>query len=287
MKIIRTIRALRKALAAIDGSIGFVPTMGYFHEGHLSLMRTAKRNNACAVVSLFVNPTQFGPTEDLSRYPRDLARDAGLARTAGVDIMFVPTVEEMYPAGASQTVVEVGGIAGILCGAVRPGHFCGVATVVSKLINIVLPDVMYLGQKDFQQTVVIKRMVSDLNFPLRVVVCPTVREPDGLAMSSRNSYLSPTERMQATAIYRALQMARSMAAAGESDAGKIIFKIKKLILDETSATIEYVNCVSVADLQDVRRITGKVLIVLAVKFPSARLIDNAVIELNVDEKVRR
>ena len=278
MKIVKTVRSLRRMLSPVSGPVGFVPTMGCFHEGHLSLMRRAKAAGGFCVVSLFVNPAQFGPAEDLGRYPRDLARDARLAASAGADLLFVPSGDEMYPLGHPESWVEVEGISHILCGAARPGHFRGVATVVAKLLNIVRPAVLYLGQKDFQQTVVIKKMVGALNFPVQVVVCPTVREPDGLAMSSRNSYLLPSERAQAPVLFCALRLARALAAAGESDAGKIISKIKKLILDETSATIEYINCVSADELQEVRRIQGKTLMVLAVRFPSVRLIDNAVIK---------
>jgi len=288
MKIVRTIQALRRNVAAWRSRgkhVGLVPTMGYFHAGHLSLMQKARQENDVVVVSLFVNPIQFGPREDLAKYPRDLRRDAAMARSVGVDVLFVPTVEEMYPGWAagegagSLTVVDVPGVSDGLCGALRPGHFRGVATVVAKLLNCVQPDTMYLGQKDAQQVAVLKKMVVDMNFPVKICVGATVREPDGLAMSSRNVFLSPTERKEALALSRALRLARAKILRGELDANKIISQIKKLILEETSASIEYVSCVSTADMRPVRRIKGEILIALAVKFPSARLIDNMVIKL--------
>jgi pantoate--beta-alanine ligase len=280
MKIIRTIPALRKQLSRVKGPVGFVPTMGCFHEGHCSLMRRAAAENQCCVASIFVNPVQFGPSEDFSRYPRDLARDTRLARSAGVDLLFVPSVDVMYPRGVPLTSVDVSGFSEGLCGAVRPGHFRGVAVVVAKLMNIVQPQVMYLGQKDAQQVFVIRRMSEDLDFPVRVVVCPTVREADGLAMSSRNRYLSAEHRRQAASLHAALERARSAVINGESDAVRIISLIKKLILDETDASIDYVSCVSIAGLKPVRRINEDVLVAVAVRFSSARLIDNIIIKHN-------
>jgi pantoate--beta-alanine ligase len=280
MKIVKTIQALRQHLAASrrrGKTIGFVPTMGYFHEGHLSLMRQAKKENDVVVVSLFVNPIQFGPKEDLAKYPRDLKRDAAMARSVGVDALFVPSVEEMY-SEKILTYVEVGEIGEVLCGASRPGHFCGVATVVAKLLNIVQPESMYLGQKDAQQVAVLKKMVIDLNFSVKVRVGATVREPDGLAMSSRNIYLSPTERREAAVLSSALFYAKREVLRGELDAKKIISEIKKLLLEGTSATIEYISCISTTDLKPVRRIKGEILIALAVRFPSARLIDNVIVK---------
>lgn len=284
MKIIRTIKSLRRHLTLIGArgrSIGFVPTMGYFHSGHLSLMRKAKKENGIVVVSLFVNPMQFGPREDLAKYPRDLGRDAAMARGEGVDILFVPSVEEMYPGlsdiKGGMATIEVPVVSEGLCGMSRPGHFRGVATVVGKLLNIVRPDAMYLGQKDAQQVAVLKKMVRDLNFSVRIRVGKTVREPDGLAMSSRNSYLSTSERSEAALLYAALRRAKSLVAKGELDAKKIIFEIKKLLLEGTGASIEYISCVSATDLKPVRRIKGEVLIALAVRFRSARLIDNIVV----------
>lgn len=276
MTIVKTIKALRQRLALQrkrGRSIGFVPTMGYFHEGHLSLMRLSKKDNDVTVVSLFVNPIQFGPQEDLSKYPRDLKRDASMARSAGVDILFVPAVEEMYPHKIS-TFINVDELSDELCGASRPGHFRGVATVVAKLLNIVQPDVLYLGQKDAQQAAVIRRMVDDLNVPVEICIGATVREPDGLAMSSRNKYLSPSERKEAATLSKSLKLVKRKILRGEIDAKKIISEIKKLLLEETGATIDYVSCVSTTDLRPVRRIKDEVLIALAVKFSSARLIDN-------------
>lgn len=281
MKIIKNIRALRKEITALrkEGkTIGFVPTMGYFHEGHLSLMRQAAKDNDVCVVSLFVNPLQFGPKEDLSKYPRDIKRDIAMAKAAGAGLLFMPSSQEMYPSKLL-THIDVDELPDSLCGASRPGHFSGVATVVAKLINIVLADVLYLGQKDAQQVVVIKKMIQDLNFAVRVKVCPTCREPNGLALSSRNIFLSPSERREAVTLSKALRSARQQILQGESDAKKIISKIKKLILDETSASILYVACVSVADLKPVRRIKKDVLLALAVKFSSARLIDNEIVTI--------
>ncbi|NTV29980.1 MAG: pantoate--beta-alanine ligase [Candidatus Omnitrophica bacterium] len=284
MKIVRSVQSLRRHLSAarrLGKNIGFVPTMGYFHEGHVSLMRQARLEVEVVVVSIFVNPIQFGPKEDYAKYPRNLKRDVVMARRAGVDILFVPPVEEIYPEGVddreAMTVVEVPLVSEGLCGAVRPGHFRGVATVVAKLLNMVLPDRMYLGQKDAQQVAVLRKMVSDLAFAVQIRVVPTVRESDGLAMSSRNAYLSREARSKAGALYRALKKAASLVAGGELDAKKIIFAIKKLLLEETGANIEYVSCVSATDFIPVRRIKGKVLIALAVRFPSARLIDNIVV----------
>jgi pantoate--beta-alanine ligase len=282
MKIIKTIKGLQRELQSLKRQgkrIGFVPTMGYFHEGHLTLMRQSKRENDVTVVSLFVNPTQFGPKEDLAKYPRDLRRDAKMASSVGVDVLFVPTVEEMYP--RPQTMfVDPGTLADGLCGASRPGHFRGVATVVAKLINIVGPDKMYLGRKDAQQVAVLKRMVADLNIPVIIRVGKTVRERDGLAMSSRNTYLSPDERTQAPILYRALQQAKKAISSGETDAEKIISQIKTLILEGSDVTIDYVSVVDATNLQPVRRITREVrdvLIAVAAKFGTTRLIDNTLV----------
>jgi pantoate--beta-alanine ligase len=280
MKTITTIKALRQQLAVFrrrGKTIGFVPTMGYFHAGHVSLMKASVKDNDVTVVSLFVNPIQFAPDEDLARYPRDLQRDTLMARAAGVDFLFVPSVEQMYPQPLL-TYVDAGRMGDMLCGATRPGHFRGVATVVSKLLNMVQPDTMYLGQKDAQQAEVLKKMVRDLDFPVCVKVCPTLRAKDGLAMSSRNSYLSPAERAQAPAIYRALCHARKMVADGERDAAKINSQIKKLISDGTSASIVYISCVGLDDFAVTRRIKGDTLIAVAARIGSTRLIDNIVVK---------
>jgi len=280
MKIIRTIKALRQELGVVrrkGKTVGFVPTMGYFHAGHVSLMKASVREQDVTVVSLFVNPIQFGPNEDLAKYPRDLERDAAMARAAGVDLLFIPSVDQMYP-HPLLTYVDVGRMGEMLCGISRPGHFRGVATVVSKLLNIVQPDAMYLGQKDAQQAEVIKKMVRDLDIPVRVKVCPTMREKDGLAMSSRNAYLSSAERAQAPAIYRALRHARGMVADGERDTAKINSEIKKLISDGTSASIVYISCVGLDDFTVARRIKGDTLIAVAARIGSTRLIDNIVVK---------
>jgi pantoate--beta-alanine ligase len=281
MKVITTIKVLRQQLAVLrrkGKSIGFVPTMGYFHAGHVSLMNASVKENAVTVVSLFVNPIQFGPNEDLAKYPRDLKRDSAMARAAGVDFLFVPTVDQIYPQPLL-TYVDVGRMGEMLCGATRPGHFRGVATVVSKLLNIVQPDVMYLGQKDAQQVEVLKKMVYDLNFPVYIKVCPTLREKDGLAMSSRNFYLSPTERVKAPAIYKALCHVKKMIADGERDTAKINSQIKKLISDGTSASIIYISCVGLGDFTSTRRIKGDTLIAVAARIGSTRLIDNIVVKV--------
>ena len=216
MRVIETVAEFRAARAGV-ADLGLVPTMGYLHDGHLSLVARAKAECSAVAVSIFVNPTQFGPNEDLARYPRDLPRDLGLLEAAGVDLVFAPQPAEVYPQGFD-TVIEVRGVTDVLEGAVRPGHFAGVATVVAKLFNIVQPTRAYFGQKDAQQSVVIRKLVRDLNLPVEVIVAPTVREPDGLALSSRNSYLAPDQRAAAPAIYRALSAARDRFAAGERDA---------------------------------------------------------------------
>ncbi len=280
MRIIRTITAMRRVISKLRlrrNSIGFVPTMGFFHPGHVSLMKASVNRNDVTIVSLFVNPTQFGPKEDLARYPRNLKHDIQVAEAAGVDFIFAPSVAEMYPE-KQLAYVDVGQIADILCGATRQGHFRGVATVVSKLLNIIQPDVMYLGQKDAQQVEVIKRMIKDLNFHVKITVCPTARERDGLAMSSRNSFLSPTERAIAPRLYQALCFAREMVADGQRDASQIIFRIKKLISDGTNVSIVYVSCVGLDRFLPVRRIEGKVLVAVAVKIGNTRLIDNIVVK---------
>ena len=279
MKLVTTIKALRKELIrlrACGRTVGFVPTMGYFHAGHVSLMERSVKDHHATVVSLFVNPIQFGPGEDLGRYPRDLVRDRKMAQAAGVELFFVPSGAEMYPAGFL-THISVSRLGDSLCGASRPGHFSGVATVVGKLLNIVQPDAMYLGQKDAQQVEIISRMMRDLDFSTCLKVCPTVREKDGLAMSSRNAYLSPSERASAPSIYRALCHARAMIAAGERRAARINSVIKKLISDGAGASIEYVSCVTLHDLRFTRRIQGRVLIAVAARFGTTRLIDNIIV----------
>ncbi|NLG83579.1 MAG: pantoate--beta-alanine ligase [Firmicutes bacterium] len=280
MTLAKTVKEVREAIAAArrEGkSIGFVPTMGYLHDGHLALIRRARAENGFVVVSIFVNPTQFGPNEDFARYPRDLARDLDLCRGAGVDLVFAPEVAQMYPPGF-QTYVEVEELSQGLCGASRPGHFRGVATVVTKLFNIVTPDRAYFGEKDAQQLRVIKRMVVDLNFPLEIVAVPTVREPDGLAMSSRNTYLSPQERQAALVLYRALCLAKDLFVRGERRAEEILARMRELIAAEPLARIDYVAIVDDETLAPVERIDRPVLVALAVFIGPTRLIDNIVLK---------
>ncbi|MEW6410582.1 MAG: pantoate--beta-alanine ligase [Nitrospirota bacterium] len=257
--------------------IGFVPTMGFLHEGHLSLIREAKKVSDVVIVSIFVNPTQFGPAEDYEQYPRDLTGDIEKVESTGGDIVFVPPVSEMYPTGYL-TYVDVERITDTLCGSSRPGHFKGVATVVTKLFNIVKPHRAFFGQKDYQQTVVIRRMVRDLNMGVEIIVCPTVRELDGLAMSSRNSYLNPQERKAATVLYRSLKTAEEIIKAGERDTSVIYDKIQQIIIAEPLCSIDYINIVHPETLEDIKSITEKTVLALAVRIGSTRLIDNILVE---------
>jgi pantoate--beta-alanine ligase len=276
MKTIRTIGELRAALADSPRPVGLVPTMGFFHDGHLSLMRAARAANATVVVSLFVNPAQFGPSEDLEAYPRDEARDLALAEATGVDIVFTPAVDEVYPAGFD-TSVTVGGLTEPLDGAARPGHFEGVTTVVTKLFNMVGPDVAYFGQKDAQQALVIHKLVRDLNMPLRIEVCPTIREPDGLAMSSRNAYLSSEDRERAAAISRALRAAESTVERGDVDAAAVLAAARHE-LDEAGIDPEYLELRSATDLTPAERVNGSTLLAIAARVGRARLIDNTMLK---------
>jgi len=279
MIIIETIRAMRTAVRnfrSVGATVGFVPTMGYLHEGHLSLVRAARNGTDRTVVSVFVNPIQFGPEEDLDRYPRDLTRDGKLLEREKVDVLFHPSREEMYPDGF-RTSVEVRGLQDRLCGRSRPGHFAGVTTVVMKLFQIVRPDAAFFGQKDAQQAVIIRRMVRDMNLDLEVRVMPTVREPDGLAMSSRNGYLSPEERAAAPVLFRSLERARALTEAGERDAARIADVVRGLIGGEPLARIEYVEVVDPDELHPLERIEGQALVALAVHFGRTRLIDNILI----------
>lgn len=256
--------------------IGLVPTMGYLHEGHLSLVKLARRQSDAVVLSIFVNPTQFLPGEDADVYPRDFKRDEALCREAGVDVIFHPDAAGMYAADHSVMVDETRLSTG-LCGASRPGHFRGVATVVAKLFNIVLPDVAVFGQKDAQQVRVIQRMVRDLNFPVKVVVGPIVREPDGLAMSSRNKYLSPGERKDALCLRRALDHAEGLFARGERDAAAIRTGMLGLIAGTPSAVVDYIAIVDDETLAPLCMIGSRALVVMAVRVGSTRLIDNTVL----------
>jgi len=257
--------------------IGFVPTMGALHEGHLSLIRLVKKHSDFVIVSIFVNPTQFGPKEDFKKYPRDLKKDAALCQSAGADLIFSPSPEEIYPKGFS-TYVNVENLTQGLCGASRPGHFRGVATVVSKLFNIVQPNTAVFGQKDAQQLAVIRRMTADLNLPVKIIGAPIVREADGLAMSSRNRYLSIEERQQAVALHRALNLAQQKIGNGVKDVKVVKAEMIKLLKhDAPLGKIDYVEIVDNAALKPVKVIQKNTLIALAVKFPSARLIDNIVV----------
>jgi pantoate--beta-alanine ligase len=281
MRTLRTVRELREALAPerrAGRTIGLVPTMGAFHEGHLSLIRHARRDCDVVVVSLFINPTQFAPTEDLDAYPRDEQRDAALAEAEAVDLLFVPPVEEVYPDGFA-TTVTVGGITEMLEGHPTrrgPGHFAGVTTVVTKLFNMAGPDVAYFGQKDAQQALVLRRLVRDLDIPVRIEVCPTVRDPDGLALSSRNAYLSESERRQALALSRALRAAGAAVEAGERDA-EAVLRIARAELDGAGIEPEYLELRSTTDLTPVERVNGSTLLAVAARVGRARLIDNVVL----------
>lgn len=254
-------------------SIGFVPTMGALHEGHLSLIRQARRENDLTVVSIFVNPTQFGPKDDFEKYPRNLKKDAMLCKKEKVDIIFYPNAREMYPA-EFKTYIEVKELSEHLCGKSRPGHFKGVATVVTKLFNIVQPDKAYFGQKDAQQSVIINRFVQDLNIPVKIKVMPTLREKDGLAMSSRNAYLSPQERKDAVVLFRSLKLAQDLINKGEKNSRKIISNMIGLIKSKKSAKIDYIDIVDAKTLKFIDRVTDNYLIVLAVWIGKTRLIDN-------------
>ena len=257
----------------MEHPVGFVPTMGYLHEGHLSLLRRARKECASVVLSIFINPLQFGPDDDLDRYPRDEDRDLRLAREAGIDAVFFPAPEEMYPEGFA-TEVRVRGLEDMLEGAARPGHFAGVTTVLAKLLNVVGPDRMYLGQKDAQQAVIVRRMIEDLGFPTRLITCPTVREPDGLAMSSRNVYLSPEERAAATVLYEALSEARD---SNERSPEALEGRIRKAVSAEPLVELEYVSANDARSLGPVGPDTAEVLLSLAARVGQTRLIDNVVV----------
>ncbi len=257
-------------------TLGFVPTMGYLHEGHISLVKQAKAENEITTVSIFVNPTQFGPNEDFKTYPRDMTRDLAMLAPY-TDYVFAPPAKEMYPDGYD-TWVETKGITDVLEGAIRPGHFKGVTTVVNKLFNIVRPDKAYFGQKDAQQVAVIKKMVKDLNMPLEIVVCPTVREADGLAMSSRNTYLTPEMRKSAPVLYQSLMKAKNMVEQGEKSVAEIRTTMTAMINAEPLANIEYISFANNETLKEIHTIKPPVLVSMAVKFGKTRLIDNIVLE---------
>ena len=257
-------------------SIGFVPTMGYLHEGHLSLVKAARKHTDVVVMSIFINPIQFGPGEDFKKYPRNLKHDEEMAREAGVDVIFYPSLEDMYPGGYA-TYVTVEELTRNLCGESRPDHFSGVATVVTKLFNIVKPEVVYFGQKDIQQALMIKKMVADLNMDIDVKMMPIVREADGLAMSSRNIYLSDGERKDAAVVHQALKYAEALIKNGERDARKIIKAVEDMIKTRQSARIEYVKVVDTKKLEDMKTISGTAVVAAAVFFGNTRLIDNTTI----------
>jgi pantoate--beta-alanine ligase len=258
--------------------IGFIPTMGYLHDGHLSLIRKARRENDVIVISIFVNPTQFGPREDYKRYPRSLQRDKLLAKKAGVDIIFYPSVRSMYASGHS-TFVNVENISENLCGRYRPGHFRGVATVVAKLFSIVPSDNAYFGQKDAQQVFLIKRMARDLNVHVKIKMLPIIREKNGIAMSSRNAYLSKKHRREAPVLFKSLLLAKDLIKKGERKADEIIKSMKALIKYESSAKIQYISIVDTEDLKDLKNLKGKVLIAIAAYFGKTRLIDNIILTI--------
>jgi pantoate--beta-alanine ligase len=260
-------------------TIGLVPTMGYFHQGHLSLMKASKEETDYVVVSLFVNPTQFGPSEDFNRYPRDLRRDMELAKNAGVDMIFCPTIDEMYPSGFL-TYVKVESLGEKLCGANRPGHFQGVTTVVCKLFNIISPDFAYFGQKDAQQAIIIKKMVEDLNLRINIRVLPIVREKDGLAMSSRNVYLSGSEHKAALCIYKAIQKVEMLFNKGERESKVLMDQAEAIIKDEPLATLEYMAICHIEDLSPLEKIKNRALMALAVKIGKTRLIDNTILKID-------
>jgi pantoate--beta-alanine ligase len=275
---IQSVRALVKAARKEGKTIGLVPTMGALHSGHMSLVEAANKQTDFVVVSIFVNPSQFGPDEDFENYPRDLKADAKACEKAGVDVIFAPTVRQMYPR-ENLTWVNVEKLTEPLCGRSRPGHFRGVTTVCTKLFNIVMPDVAFFGQKDAQQAIVIKRMVDDLNMPLEIVVCPTVREETGLAISSRNIYLTETEKKDSTVLYEALQKCREMIQKGVTNSRALITEMRSIIEQVPSAKIDYVIIVDAETLQEVARAEGKILVALAVHIAQARLIDNILMDL--------
>ncbi len=275
MKVAPTIAEVRAARPAFP-ALGLVPTMGFLHDGHLSLVRRAKAECGSAAVSIFVNPTQFAPHEDFSRYPRALARDLELLESAGADLVFTPAVEEIYPAGFD-TRIEIGAVTQRLEGAIRPAHFGGVATVVAKLLNIVQPTRAYFGQKDAQQCVVIRQLVRDLNLPCEIVVGPTVREADGLAMSSRNAYLTADQRARAVVLFAALSDAKSLYADGERDAETLRAAVRARLAQVPEGEIDYVSVADRESLVELDKVTAGALVSLAVRFGATRLIDNVVL----------
>lgn len=277
MKIIRTIFEIKKVLQLNKNKIvGFVPTMGYLHEGHLSLVERARKENDIVVMSIFVNPLQFGPNEDFERYPRDEDRDASLAEAHGVDFLFIPTIDTMYP---QKMGIEMKVLTGtdVLCGRSRPGHFDGVATVLTKLFHIIEPNRAYFGLKDAQQFAVVNTLISHFNFPIQLVGLPTVREDDGLAKSSRNVYLSDEERKEAKTLYESLKLGQQLVAQGVKDVEEIVLRVRQYITENTSAKIDYVEMLSYPELIDVNFIDQQVILAVAIYYKNARLIDNIIL----------
>jgi pantoate--beta-alanine ligase len=280
MQVAKTVAEIRARVAQgrkAGKTVGLVPTMGALHNGHVSLIQAAGKRCDTVVVSIFVNPTQFGPGEDLNKYPRPFEKDLAICERHGVSAVFAPEAGEMYPR-ENLTWVNVEKVTDRLCGEFRSGHFRGVATVCAKLFNIVCPDVAFFGQKDAQQALVIRRMAADLNMPLEIVVCPTVREPDGLAMSSRNQYLSPEERKDATRIYQSLERCRALIEAGERDADVIRGRMREVLRQMPSTKIEYVSISDAETLEELRQVRGRILAAVAVRMKSARLIDNILVD---------
>ncbi len=281
MKVAKTIQSVRKLVQAArrhGKKIGLVPTMGALHAGHISLVEAAKRKCDFIVVSIFVNPTQFGPNEDFQKYPRPLKTDLQFCRKAGVDLVFAPTAKEMY-SSENLTWIDVEKLTEPLCGKFRPGHFRGVATVCAKLFYIVLPDIAFFGQKDAQQAIIIKRMVADLNMPLKIVICPTIREKSGLALSSRNQYLTTQQKQDSAAIYKSLQKCRQLIKSGVRNSNLLKAQMKKILNQIPSLKIQYISIVDAETLRDLKLATGRVLIAVAVKLGATRLIDNIIVDV--------
>lgn len=282
MQLIETIHEMQQIVIKLKKQslkIGFVPTMGFLHEGHLNLIKKAKSENDITVISIFVNPLQFGPKEDLSSYPRDFDRDYQLAKSEGVDFLFYPSVSEMYPSEPS-VLVTVTDRTDVLCGRSRPGHFNGVATVLTKLFHITLPDKAYFGLKDAQQVAVVDGLINDFHFPIELVPVETIREEDGLAKSSRNVYLSEKEREEAPTLYKSLLHAKQKIVSGEREYNQIISSMKTYIQENTTGIVDYIEIYSYPQLKPVTGLEQKLIIALAVKFSKARLIDNIIIQLN-------
>ncbi|MFD1738521.1 pantoate--beta-alanine ligase [Bacillus salitolerans] len=281
MQIITAIKEMQEKIAQYKHNgmtIGFVPTMGFLHEGHLSLVQEAKQKADLVVMSIFVNPLQFGPNEDYDRYPRDIVRDEQLAKNAGVDILFYPEVTEMYK-DTRYFHISVSGLVDVLCGSKRPGHFDGVVTVLIKLFNIVLPTYAFFGKKDAQQVAVVMKMVEEFNFPIKIIPVETVREEDGLAKSSRNVYLTSEEKQEATVLYKSLQLAKTLIEEGETNSRSIIEKMTRFIQNHSQGNIDYIEIYSFPNLKPLPNLQGHVLVALAVRFTNVRLIDNILLEI--------